>query len=189
VKYTILAGEMALETHALEDALAYFERGLIAKGVDLESHSPAPDAEAAALLFGLSRAQAATLGRQQLHVALGRYSRAFEYYAATDDIARAVKVVGYSMQHIPGHRIALDFISRALALVSPESPEAGPLLCGYVFVLGLEEGDYRGPPKRSMPLWPSLGAREMWRLRCWPWRVHLMWTTGILRGSVLSKRG
>ena len=144
VKYTILAGERALETHALEDVLAYFERGLIAKGVDLEAHSPAPDAEAAALLFGLGRAQAATLGRHQLQVGLGSSSRAFEYYASENDLARAVEVAGYSMQHIPGHRIALDFVSRALALVPPDSPEAGPLLSRYILVLGLEEGDYPG---------------------------------------------
>lgn len=147
VKYTILAGDRALETHALEDAQAYFEQGLIAKGVELDAHSPAPDAESAALLFGLGRAQAATLGRQQLHVALASSSRAFEYYAATDDVASAVEVAGYSMQHIPGHRIALEFVSRALALVPQDSPEAGPLLSRYILVLGLEEGDYPGAAK------------------------------------------
>jgi DNA-binding CsgD family transcriptional regulator/tetratricopeptide (TPR) repeat protein len=59
-------------------------------------------------------------------------------------VARAVEVAGYSMQHRPGHRIALEFVSKALALVSQDSPEAGPLLCRYILVLGLEEGDYPG---------------------------------------------
>ena len=144
LKYTILAGERALDTYALEEALAHFQRGLAVKEIDTESHQPARDAEAAALLFGLGRVQAATLGRQQLHIALASSSRAFDYYSEAQDIPRAVEVAGYPMRHIPGHRVALELVSRALDLVPPGSPEAGHLLSRYVLVLGLEEGDYQG---------------------------------------------
>ena len=49
--YSLLAGERALATYANEEALSYLERGLAAK------HGQPMDAEAAALLFGLGRAQ------------------------------------------------------------------------------------------------------------------------------------
>ena len=71
VKYAILAGERALEAYAHEEALGHFERGLAAKGLDVEGAMPVLDPEAAALLFGLGRAQVATLGRQELDEALG----------------------------------------------------------------------------------------------------------------------
>ncbi len=122
LQYTVLAGERALETYALEEALAHFQRGLAVKEVDIESHAPARDAEEAALLFGPGRTQAATLGWQQLHVALASSSRAFDYYSETKDIARVVEVAAYPMRHIPGHRVALDIVSRALELVPAGCP-------------------------------------------------------------------
>ncbi|MFQ6027721.1 MAG: LuxR C-terminal-related transcriptional regulator, partial [Dehalococcoidia bacterium] len=110
----------------------------------LSGREAASDAAAAALLFGLGRAQAGTLGRQQLDVAFASLSRAFDFYAETNDIAHAVSVAGYPMQPLPGHRVAAELVARALQLVPPDSPEAGRLLSRYVLVLGLEEGDYQG---------------------------------------------
>ena len=144
VKYAMLAGERALEAYAHEDALEHFQRGLIAKDLDAEGSLPAPDAEAAALLFGLGRAQAATLGRQQLNVASASLSRAFDFYAESNDVALAVGVAEYPMPSLPGNRVAVEIVARALQLVPPDSPEAGRLLSRYVIVMGLEEGDYQG---------------------------------------------
>ncbi|MEE8465077.1 MAG: AAA family ATPase, partial [Dehalococcoidia bacterium] len=142
VKYTMLAGERALAAYAHEEALAHFLRGLIAKGLDAEDTMPAADADAAALLFGLGRAQAATLGRQRLDVAVATLSRAFDFYAETNDVAHAVAVAGYPLPSLPGRRVTVELLTRALQIAPPDSPEAGRLLSRYVLVMGLEEGDY-----------------------------------------------
>ena len=144
VRYALLAGERALEAYAHEEALRHFQRGLIAKGLDVEGATPVPDAEAAALLFGLGRAQAVTLGRQQLDIAFASLSRAFDFYAETNDVAHAVGVAGYTAQPLAGHRVAVELVARALRLIPPDSPEAGRLLSRYGLVMGLEEGDYPG---------------------------------------------
>jgi DNA-binding CsgD family transcriptional regulator len=144
VKYTMLAGERALEAYAQEDAIGHFLRGLSAKDLDFEGSTPVPDAETAALLFGLGRAQAATLGRQRLDVAVATLRRAFDFYEGTNDIAHAVAVAEFPMQSLPGHRVAVELVARALELVPSDSPEAGRLSSRYGIVLGLEEGDYQG---------------------------------------------
>lgn len=54
VSYTLLAGEHALAAYAWEEAQEHFQRGLHARGVALDSREPAPDAQVAALLFGLA---------------------------------------------------------------------------------------------------------------------------------------
>ena len=144
MKYTMLAGERALEAYAQEEALGHFRRGLIAKGLGVHGSAPAADSETAALLFGLGRSQAAMLGRQQLDVAFASLSRAFDFYAETDDVAHAVGVAVYPMQPLPGLRVAAELVARALQLVPSDSPEAGRLYSRYVLVMGLEEGDYQG---------------------------------------------
>ena len=143
IRYSLLAGERGLETYAQEEALDHFLIGLTAKDLDIEGVTPAADADAASLLFGLGRAQAATLSRQELDVAVATLSRAFEFYAEANDVAQAVKVAAYPIQPLPGHRVAVDLVARALDLVSPDSPEAGLILARYGLVVGLEEGDYQ----------------------------------------------
>ncbi len=104
------------------------------------------EAEAAALLFGLGRAQVATLPRNQMQVAIDTLARAFDYYETSGDVERAVAVaeipiVGFGF----GHRTGLgQIIERALALVPPESHQAGRLFSRYGRVLGIEEGNYDG---------------------------------------------
>ncbi len=92
MRYSLLAGERALATHAHEEALAHFERALAAKGVSSEGTHPASDAEAAALLFGLARAQMNLAELHELLQATDSLSRAFNYYADTGDVQRAVEV-------------------------------------------------------------------------------------------------
>ena len=60
VRYSLIAGERALDSFAYEQALTHFNRVLEIK------EGQADDAETAAALFGPGRAQAATLGKQQL---------------------------------------------------------------------------------------------------------------------------
>lgn len=144
MKYTLLAGERALETYAHEEALAHFQRGLTARDLDGEGSTPVPDAEAAALLFGLGRAQAAAFGRAKLDVAFASLSRAFDFYAGTNDIAQAVEVAVYPLMILQGRRGAVGPVTRALRLVPSDSAEAGLLLSRYALFKGLQEGDYQG---------------------------------------------
>ncbi|MEE8158073.1 MAG: protein kinase, partial [Dehalococcoidia bacterium] len=66
VQYSLLAGERAQAAYAWEEALSHFERALAAKGVAFEDAGPAMDEEEAALLFGIARAQGATLERHRV---------------------------------------------------------------------------------------------------------------------------
>ena len=62
MQYSLMAGEQALATYAWEEALGHFQRGLATK------EGQAMDADKAAFVFGLGRAQAATLERHRQYV-------------------------------------------------------------------------------------------------------------------------
>jgi predicted ATPase len=124
VRYSLLAGERALAAYAWEDALGHFERGLAAK------EGQAMDAETAALLFGLGRAQAATFESDRFQEILVSLSRALDFYVETGDVSGAVAVAEYPDYGTGARRIGVDhLIARALALVPPDSHEAGRLIC------------------------------------------------------------
>ena len=145
VHYCLLAGERALASRAYEDALAHFERGLVARGIALSGTEAASDEEAAALLFGRARAQSATFVAHQLGGAFATLRRAFEYYAEAGNVALAVAAAEFPIAttaaRIPG---VAQLIARALTLVPADSHEAGRLLSRYGGVLGNAEGDYEG---------------------------------------------
>ncbi|MEE8159322.1 MAG: AAA family ATPase, partial [Dehalococcoidia bacterium] len=145
VRYSLLAGERALASHAYEDALAHFERALVARDITLSGTEAASDEEAAALLFGLAEAQSATFGGHQLVEAFTTLSRAFEYYAQAGNVAQAVAAaefpIGPPQFQIPG---VAELMARALTLVPADSHDAGRLLSRYGGVLGAAEGDYEG---------------------------------------------
>ena len=141
VDYWQKAGERALATYGHEEALEHFQRGLTAK------EGQATDAEMASLLFGLGRAQVATLEMDQMSQALSNFRRAFDHFAEIGDISRAVSIAEYPlpMYLVIGQGTELaDLTARALALVPADSKEAGRLLSRYGFSLYMEEGDYEG---------------------------------------------
>ena len=138
VNFSLLAGENALATYAFGEALSHFQRAVSAKEKQPE------DAEMAAALFGLGRAQEATFGRQDLDLAFYSMSRAFDIYARTKDEAGAVRVAEFALVQSPWNKANVELIARALKLVSPDSPEAGRLLSRYVLVKGMGDGDYEG---------------------------------------------
>ena len=145
VRYSLPAGERALASYAFEDALAHFERGLVARGISLSGTDAAADQEAAALLFGLARAQSAAFRPNQLGEAFATLSRAFEYYAVAGNVALAVAAAEFPIApppfRIPG---LAQLVARALTLVPADSHEAGRLLSRYGIILGAAEGDYEG---------------------------------------------
>ena len=125
--------------------MTHFERGLTAKGVLPEGDATTPDAEAAALLFGLVRAKLSALERWQCQQGVDTLSRAFDYYENTGDVARAVAVAGYPLPvGLQGRTGVAQYIFRALKLVPPDSPAAARLLASYGFELGRVENDYEG---------------------------------------------
>lgn len=146
VKYSGLAGERALEVYAHEEALAHFQKGLMTKGVDLESSTPAQDDESAALLFGLGRSQAATTFRSATNMkeAIGNLRRAFEHYRRSGQLEQALQVAQYPVRPRVGFQAGLKgLVEPAVELASPDSPDAARLLSIYGRVLGLEEGRYQ----------------------------------------------
>jgi DNA-binding CsgD family transcriptional regulator len=142
VRYSLLAGEQALAAFGYEEALAYFQRGLAARGISLTGLEPAPDAQAAALLFGLGKAQFATYERLQIAEADASLGRAFEYYFESKSIAEAAAVAEYYYSAIssPNRR---QRIVRALTLVPRDSIEAGRLLACHVAVLGDSPAEFQ----------------------------------------------
>ena len=116
VRYSLIDGDRALASHGYEDAITHFERGLVTRYISLSGTVPASDEETAALLFGLARAQSATMERHQEAGAFTALSRAFEYYAATGNIAQAVAVAEFPIAtqgtRIPG---VSEPMNRALA--------------------------------------------------------------------------
>ena len=148
VRYSLLAGERALTVYGYEEALGHFQRALAAKGDGVESQ-PAADAETAGILFGLGRAQLATLPVHQFGDAIASLRRAFDFYAESGDMARAVAVATQNTAFARGGQQAAtaELISRALELVPDDSREAAYLLSRYAAVLGLDQGDYEGAQK------------------------------------------
>jgi DNA-binding CsgD family transcriptional regulator len=143
VRYSGLAGEQALSTYAWEEALAHFQKGLDAKAVALTGTEPARDPEAAALLFGLGRAQLATLPRERFEEALTSLDRSFQFYADAGDVTSAVAVAEYPLPRGVRQRSKVERrVERSLTLVPPGSVAAGRLLPIYGMELGRFENDY-----------------------------------------------
>ena len=131
VHYSLLAGEGALAVRAYEEALAHFQRGLTAREVDLTGSEPATDVEEAALLDGLGQARDGTVARHNRPVILATLTRAFDYYVESGDSERAVVIAAYHLPMNTGEEI----IERALALVPPDSHDAGRLLSRQIATL------------------------------------------------------
>ncbi|PKB73402.1 MAG: hypothetical protein BZY75_02130 [SAR202 cluster bacterium Io17-Chloro-G7] len=133
--YSLMAGEQTLASNAYEEALRLFVRGLAAK------EGQSMDAESSALLFGLGKAQAATHQRREAVTSL---TRAFDYYADSGDVGRAVAVAEYPMTPGVGRVRLTPLVSRALQLLPPATPEAGRLLARHGWCLSTETGDFQG---------------------------------------------
>ena len=142
VHYSLLAGERALATYAWEEGLAHFERGLEAK------EGEPMDPETAELLFGLARANLGALEQfeiQRMRESVAQLGRAFNYYTEIGELDRAVAVAEYPVRAALGVPIGEgELITRALALVSADSHQAGRLLANSGLILYQEKGDYPG---------------------------------------------
>jgi hypothetical protein len=104
VHFSLLAGERALATHDPEEALVHFNRAAESKDhqPQLAGSINEMDAELASIMFGLGRAQLATLERRQMREAVASLSRALDYYVQCRDVPKAVAVGEYPVPSLPG---------------------------------------------------------------------------------------
>ena len=148
--YSLLSGERAQAAYAPEDALTYFRGGSTARGIELSGNEVAPDAEAAALLFGLGRAQVAILPVDQLHNAVAILRRAFEHCSATGDTDRAAAIAETLVPPTAGHNSEMSrLLDRRLELVPTTSLAAGRILFLRGRVSYQEQGDSVGAQRLS----------------------------------------
>jgi tetratricopeptide (TPR) repeat protein len=145
IHYTLMAGERALGTHAWEEALGHFNRGLEAKNVDPDGQLPAADEEAAGLLFGLSRARSADLRFRPGYIkqVVANLRAAFEYHLAAGDNERAVEIAQSPPRVLVGDRGGLaDVAEAALGIAPPGTVAKGQLLANYAWLAAIEHNDY-----------------------------------------------
>ena len=155
VRYSLIAGESALAAHAPEQALAHFERALASNGPE------ATAGQAAELLFGLGRAQVATLPPHELEPAIASLRRAFDLHVESGDVGRAVAVAAYPLPLSLkiGYTDFAELIARALSLVQPDTHEAGALLAQHGWFTGFVKADYDGA-QRAFQQALSIAVRE-----------------------------
>ena len=122
VKYSRLAGERMLATHAFEEALRHFERAWRGR------NSVPCDDDAAGILAGLGLAQAATSVRWNRQEAWTKVRRAIEYYLEAGEIQKAVAAVTHASLAPEGVVGVTDVIRRLLPMVGEASREAALLL-------------------------------------------------------------
>ena len=138
IRYSVAAGERALDALAYEEAEEHFQRAVTAK-----EGQPA-DAETAGALFGLGVARAATIERSRAQEAWDLIERAFDYYVEVGDSARAVAVAGQPVGIGAWIKGRAEVLTRALELVPPDSLDWGRLLSQYGFFLLWETVDFEG---------------------------------------------
>lgn len=132
----------ALGSQAYEEAERLFRQALAAKAGE-----PMDD-ETAELLVGLARAELATLGLHDMRGfrdTVGRMRRAFDHYASTGDVGRAVEVAALPVPPISRTTSADEYrklTAGALALVAPESLDAGRLLTVSGWFAGANDADF-----------------------------------------------
>jgi tetratricopeptide (TPR) repeat protein len=159
IRFLRIAGESALAAHAYDQGLAAFKQALAAR------EGQPMDDESAAILFGLARCELAVSERYDLNEAFGHMRRAFDYYAESGDEQRAVEIAVYPIPplYVPNDYSAyLSLADRALAMVSPSSPEAGRLLSTLGWFTGLR--DYksaRSAFERSYRIARRLGDKAL----------------------------
>ena len=140
-RYSLLAGEQALAVHAAEDALPHFENGLAARNVTVSECAVASDEQSAELLFGLAKAQKATLPRNRQSEVENAIKPAFDYYVRAGDVPRALDIADYIGGQFSRGSITEAILTKALELATPGSLRSGRILSRYADMLESSLGD------------------------------------------------
>ena len=134
VRYSMLAGQKALDNSAFEDAMAHFQRGVEARqGQEM-------DDQLAELLVGYGRAGVSISDMvKTLKDYVPAMERAFDYYSSNGQTDRAVSVADFP-HSTPVQMLMKETHRRALELVPEGSHQAARLLSLYGYSLGVGEG-------------------------------------------------
>ncbi len=157
VRYSLLAGGQALTAYAYEEAVQHFKRALAAKG------DGPPDRERAGMLAGLGRAQAGSLERIDMQVAIDSLVQAVDCFIAIGEHQHAVAVSAIPLLPIPGSTDVASLIERVLPYLDDKSTVTPLLLARYAEALGLERNDPEGASTvlaRAERVAKSLNDRE-----------------------------
>ena len=119
IHYSHLAGEQAFASHAYEDALEHFQRGLDVIKDQKTDHAKA------SLLFGRAKAKLAT-GHVHLEVE-DDFTRAFDYYHESGDVEHAVEIAGYPMPLLSFQWMP-NLINRAMKMVTPNTVQEARMI-------------------------------------------------------------
>ena len=134
IRYSIMAGEAALEATAVQSALSHFEIALSA------SDAGEVDAQKARILWGLAQAQAAVLDRGIMQ-AFDNMVLAFEYYEKVGDVPMIATIVGRQNGNQATVSGGVEIADRALKHIAPGSIEAGRILAVKAGAAWFEHGD------------------------------------------------
>ena len=137
VKYSRIAGEQKLAAHAFEDALPHFKHAWRAR------NAVPFDSEAAAILSGLGRAQAATAVRWNRQEGWLNLRRAIDYYLQAGEIGRAVAAATHPCIDAEGASDLSDVIERILGDVPRGSTAEGWLRARLGAAVYFETGDHQ----------------------------------------------
>ncbi len=138
VRYSMVAGQRALDNSAFEEAQAFFEQALF-----VLQNSPMNSTKAN-LLFGLGRAcVASTNGTTE--TVINSFASAFDYYRQSKMTAMAVEVSTFPVPLNLGlsDSQSLGMLERSLDIVGSNSIEAAQVHIRYALAAGLMAGDYR----------------------------------------------
>ena len=157
LNYSVIAGEEAMAAGGPETAQAHFEKA--------ESALPGTDSPLSGRVwFGLGITGAANYGPERAQSSLDNIIRAFDWFLDHDDPGMAVKVATYPVSIIGASSGTALLYRRALALVPPDSADAGWLNTRLSISLYTEEDDFGGIRKaaeRALGTARQLGDLQM----------------------------
>jgi len=135
VKYSRMAGEQKVAAHAYEDALPHLQRAW-------RGRNPLPlDAEAAAILFGLGCAQAATALRWNRQEGWANLRRAVGYYLEAGEVRRAVEAATHPAIVPEAAADVSEVVEPMVAVARRGSKEEGWLRARLAAALYFESGN------------------------------------------------
>jgi len=196
VHYSLVAGESALVGHAFDEAEEIFSRALAIKEssdvIESEQIDTRPaDADTAAILFGLGRAQAATLPLYQLREAVASLSRAFDFYSDAGEVELAVAVAEHPFPISTGHITGMpQLIAQALWCWCRRTPFR-PAGCYQVTAdfLDRRKGTTKVPRMRSIERLRLRNEKAISVFRCGHWSMPPMRTSTPRTGREPERKG
>jgi len=139
LRYSIIAGESALDRLGFDDALEYFER---ARSAIVSAPDGTHEGEVLAKVYsGLGAARAPRGSANDRQIAWRDLTQAFDIYVSQGDIPNAVRMVTNPMV-LGGVLEATEVLRNALELVTEESIEAGWIWSRYGTSLMDNVGDF-----------------------------------------------